>query len=120
MNFTKFASPVLLGLFMTCSAAKAADAYDACKTMMAKLAVQYDIDTLPFRVGGNALPQDGIVQRAERVVFFSYGMRKEELDKKWPRLWQFSVLTFVQAAKTLPRPESFREAAFLSCVREFS
>lgn len=102
-----------------CPDARAADAYDACKTMMAKLAVQYEIATLAYLVKKQPYPSDGVVRAAEGAVLGAFGEPKQELDKLWPGLWQFSVLLYVDATKTLPTALQFQQKAFLSCVREF-
>ena len=129
VNTTSIA--LLLVLLGHAPYALATDAYDACKTNMDKLALEFDLQTLQERVDRSnraknspkgtgpsasfALP----VRRAERITANAYGMTKQQLDAVWPKFFQFSVLTLVDNVRDFPRLEALSERLFLACVREF-
>lgn len=113
---------VLISLFSAQPCVFASDNYDGCKHMMAKLAIDYEIDTLGDRVNarkGIYTPVKDPIKRAERYLYSFYDGRKDTIDKKWPGLYQFSVLEAVDALDKKMEPEDFRIKATLNCIRTF-
>jgi len=65
------------------TATHAADVDAGCRTMMGKLAAQYE--PLQKALGGNANTADRR-SRIDAAVVSAYGTRKSEVESKWPGL----------------------------------
>jgi hypothetical protein len=107
-----------LAVLLVSPSAVAADTFEACKTMTAKLAMQAKLSYWDDLKGEWGVIKDPM-KSADLVVRGAYLMTKPELDKKWPGFYDWSALMFIKAWSRGMSPRDFQTSALVDCVSSF-
>lgn len=107
---------VVASVAFLATAAHAADIDAGCRTMMNKLATQYE--SLQKALGGNASTADRR-SRIDAAVAAAYGTRKSEVESKWPGLFDWSISELDKGLLYSVPAVKFPQQAYADCLMKF-
>ena len=93
------------------------DAHTACRTMMEKLALEYDIEQMSGSKG--VIARFGLADGAEAIALRGYGWSRTEIEENWPGLLHFATMLIVEGVRNKTAVRTFRDDAIVACWKRF-
>jgi hypothetical protein len=116
---------VIIFLAFATTPAVSATAEEACPGHEGQLSIYYEIDTLPDRVAARngepaAAQKHTSMEWANVTVISAYGVRRVDLNKKWPGFYDWSQIQAADGIEKRYGSDEFKERAVAACLAKYS